>query len=326
METEAPPHTPTPAQPTATVFHIERHCLHDGPGIRTLVFFKGCPLRCGWCSNPEGQARGPELVYDAAACRGCGACIPVCPAGAVGWAPGSGDERRVATDRCACDPQLAAGSCQAACVPVCPAGARSVAGRTLGVEEVLRVVLRDEPFYRHSGGGVTASGGEPLVYPEFVADLFRRCGAHGVHTAMETCGNVPWRRFQLVLPVTDLFLFDLKHADPARHRQETGADNQRIIRNLRALQEAGKQVIVRVPVIPGFNDSLEDITAIADLAFPAAGEGEMHLLPFHRLGISKYRKLEKDWPMGGVEPPGLAYVHELADALGRPGLRVLVDV
>ncbi len=341
---------PVPVPPTAAIFHIERHALHDGPGIRTLVFFKGCPLRCGWCSNPEGQSPWPELIYDEPACTGCGACLAACPVGAIRWAddPAAGGGRKVTVDRALCAATLSRGGCRpeagpapqaapvapasAACVPVCPAvaqgatGARSIVGRTMTVDEVLQVVLRDEVFYRHSGGGVTASGGEPLLQAEFVGELFERCAARGLHTAVETCGNVPWKRFERILPVTDLFLFDLKHADPAKHRAGTGADNRRILRNLRALGAAGKTIIARIPLVPHFNDSRAELEAIVELARAAGSIGEIHLLPYHRLGISKYRKLGREYPPGSLAPPDLDRVHKLAGEAQRPGLRIVVDI
>ena len=270
---------------TAVIFNIERHALHDGPGIRTLVFFKGCTLRCLWCSNPEGQAGFAELLYRAKDCVSCMRCAEACPAGAVSPAipgassrdrprasvdssPGgrpSGDRvllveaKSVVTDRTLC-------TVCGACVPVCPTGARTIAGRTMTALEALDAVLKDELFYRNSGGGVTASGGEPLLRPVFVRELFEMAGAHGIHRAIETCGHVPWESVETVLPFTDLFLYDLKHIDPGVHLRFTAMGNSLILDNLGRLDESGAGI---------------------------------ELLPYHVLGRSKYHHLEKEYPMEG---------------------------
>jgi pyruvate formate lyase activating enzyme len=302
---------------TAPIFHIERHALHDGPGIRTLVFFKGCPLRCSWCSNPEGQDDAAELIFDRQKCAGCGACRAACPRRAVSLRDG-----KAVTDRSLC--RLDA--CAAACVPACPAGARSVAGRAMSVEEVLSVIARDEVFYRYSEGGVTASGGEPLMHARFLGELFRRCRQQGIGTAVETCGEAPWEHFQHILPHTDLFLFDVKHMDAAKHRRRTGMSNERILANLHALSAAGKQIIVRVPVVPGFNDTAEDLRAIAVFVASLGGRRAVHLLPFHRLGISKYARLEREYPDAGLEPPPMPRIRELAETMQAAGVIVTVEV
>ena len=297
---------------TAVIFNIERHALHDGPGIRTLVFFKGCALRCLWCSNPEGQAGFAELLYRAKDCVSCIRCAEACPAGAVSPAsPGasppssvdhspsgrpSGDRvllveaKSVATDRALC---TACG----ACVAVCPTGARTIAGRTMTASEALAAVLKDEVFYRNSGGGVTASGGEPLLRPAFIRELFEMAGAHGIHRAIETCGHVPWESVETVLPFTDLFLYDLKHMDPGVHLRFTAMGNSLILDNLGRLDESGAEIVVRVPLIPAFNDGVEDVRAIARFTMSLKSRPGIELLPYHVLGRSKYHHLVKEYPM-----------------------------
>jgi pyruvate formate lyase activating enzyme len=199
-------------------------------------------------------------------------------------------------------------------------------GRAMSVDEVLSVVVRDDVFYRHSKGGVTASGGEPLMYARFLKELFGRCRARGINTALETCGEAPWERFEQILEVTDLFLFDVKHLDPIKHLEHTGTTNSRILENLRALARAGKDIIVRVPVIPGFNDTSAELCAIADFVGSLGGTREMHLLPFHRLGISKYTKLEREYPVGEFLPPEISRIRELADTMRGKGVLIKVEI
>jgi pyruvate formate lyase activating enzyme len=291
---------------TAVVFNIERHALHDGPGIRTLVFLKGCPLHCLWCSNPEGQSSTPELLFRAKDCVSCMRCVEVCPKQAVKVAVDRvmmADDRIVYTDRELCD---ACGKC----VTVCPAGAREIAGREMDVHQVAAEVLKDEVFYRNSGGGVTVSGGSPLIYPDFVAELFHTLKRHAVYTALETCGAVPWGNFQKVLDCTDLFLYDLKHMDPEKHEAHTGRRNELILENLSRLDEAGADIIIRVPVVPSFNDSTDSIAGIARFTMTLSSEPPIHLLPYHTLGRSKYHHLEREYPL---ERQGLLLVSTLED-------------
>ncbi len=266
------------------IFDIQRFCLHDGPGIRTTVFFKGCTLRCRWCHNPESVARGPEVYFWAQRCVRCGACARACARGAIS----SASRRRVLRRRCdACG----------ACARACPAGALEVIGRRMTVREVLAVVGRDEPFYRSAGGGVTLSGGEPLAQLEFALELMEACRAAGLHVALDTAANVPAKDFAAAVAAADLVLFDLKHPDPQVHRRFTGASNARVLGNLAVLSRAGVPFIARVPVIPGFSDSSETLLAIARLAADA-GATELDLLPYHTLGEPKRRRLGRGrgWP------------------------------
>jgi pyruvate formate lyase activating enzyme len=291
---------------TATVFNIERHALHDGPGIRTLVFIKGCPLHCLWCSNPEGQSTEPELLFRARDCISCMRCVQACPQKAVKVSDDRvmfADDRIVYTDRELC---TACG----ACVAVCPAGAREIAGREMTVDQVVDEVLKDEIFYRNSGGGVTVSGGSPLVRPDFVGTLFHMLKDHAVHTAVETCGAVAWSSFEEVIECTDLFLYDLKHMNAEMHERHTRMGNATILENLRKLDERGADIIVRVPVIPGFNDTSEDIEAIARFTMELGSTPPVHLLPYHTLGRSKYHHLEREYPL---ERQGLLLVSVLED-------------
>jgi pyruvate formate lyase activating enzyme len=291
---------------TATVFNIERHALHDGPGIRTLVFVKGCPLHCLWCSNPEGQDTEPELLFRAKDCISCMRCVKACPQGAVKV---SDDRVMFAQDRIVYTDRELCNTC-GDCVAVCPAGAREIAGRKMSVEQVVVEVLKDEIFYRNSGGGVTLSGGSPLIYPDFVGELFRELKGHAVHTAVETCGAVDWSSFEKVIDYTDLFLYDLKHMNSEMHERHTGMGNTRILENLHKLDERGAHTIVRVPVIPHFNDNREEIEAIARFTMELSSKPPMQLLPYHTLGRSKYHHLEREYPL---ERQGLLLVSVLED-------------
>ena len=293
------------------IFDIQRFSVHDGPGIRTLVFFKGCPLACLWCSNPESQRFEPDLLFDASKCVACGGCVEACTGGAV-WKT----DETVEYDRGRC---VACGACAAAC----PAEARTVAGRRVTAAEVVAEVMKDAPFFANSGGGVTLGGGEPLAQPEFARQILARSRRHGIHTAIETCGHVPWPTLEAVLPLTDLFLYDLKHLDAGAHRTQTGGDVALILSNLERLVGLGATVIARVPVVPGFNDTPENIRAIAEHV-ARLGIRELHLLPYHRLGQNKYLLAGRRYEFAGGEKVAEAQLEVLRAAVQAPGVLVKV--
>jgi pyruvate formate lyase activating enzyme len=265
---------------TGRVFDVQRFSLHDGPGIRTVVFLKGCPLRCAWCANPESQQPGPQIAWFENLCSGCGRCVEACPSGAVQM-----DHGRVRTDRRLC---TACGACAA----VCSRGARRLIGREVTADELMAEVRRDAPFFRRSGGGVTFSGGEPLTQPQFLLACLGRSRRWGYHTAVETSGQARWEDIAAAAELTDLFLYDLKHLDPARHARLTGAGNDLILENLERLLATGAQVTVRVPVIPGANDDLENLEALAAFAAGHPRLLRIELLPGHALGTHKYEALD----------------------------------
>lgn len=270
------------------VFNILRFCLHDGPGIRTTVFLKGCPLSCWWCHNPEGQASGRDLLYYEARCRRCGACVAVCPH----------------ADAAARDgvilPHALCKRC-GACVQVCLASARELLGREMFVDEVLWEVERDFVFYEESGGGVTLSGGEPLLQPEFTQALLEACRSRGIHTVLETCGLAPESVVLAAAAQADLVLYDLKVLDAEKHRRYTGAPNDGILANLRALAGAGRPLVVRLPVIPGINDSAEDLAACTRFLVQL-GLRRVDLLPYHRIGVDKYQRLGRPYRLPEAAP------------------------
>jgi pyruvate formate lyase activating enzyme len=265
----------------ATLFDIQRFCVHDGPGIRTTVFFKGCNLHCFWCHNPESISTKPEVQYLSMKCIGCGKCFSACPRGCHSVCDG-----QRTFDRSAC-----LGCAQ--CTQACPSEALTMVGKAYTVQDVLDVVLRDKPFYKGSGGGLTCSGGEPMLQKDFLVELLARAKAEGLHTAVDTAGNVPWRFYEEILPYTDLFLYDIKCMDNARHAAATGADNRLILENIVRLSGEGAKIWVRIPVIVGVNDTAENMEQTAELLKPLEGVELVELLTFHRLGGGKYESIGK---------------------------------
>jgi pyruvate formate lyase activating enzyme len=291
------------------VFDIQRYSLHDGPGVRTLVFLKGCPLSCLWCSNPESQRREPDVLWDSERCTLCLACVRACPTGALAR---SGD--RFTFDASLC---TTCGRCETAC----PNAARRVSGKRMTVREVMDVVLRDAPFYRRSGGGITLGGGEPLSQAAFAADLFRSAHANGVDTAIETTGNAETRTLLSVTEHADHVLYDVKHVDPRRHRELTGVTNELILDNLRALLHVHPDVTIRYPLIPGYNSSDGDLRALADRVTHLPGTPRIEIVPYHRFGEHKYRLLDRPYALAGVaacEPEEAEEACALLRQLGLP--------
>ncbi len=270
------------------VFNIQRFSIHDGPGIRTIVFLKGCPLRCQWCANPESQARKPVLMYNARNCIGCRECERACPLGAISFKDGA----HPSIDRNLCD------SC-GLCVASCCTGALHFEGYWTTVEEVLTEVRKDEAFYKNSGGGMTLSGGEALLQAGFAYALLAAGKQQGLHTAVETTGMTRPEVLTKIAEQTDLFLYDVKHYDTVKHQAHTGVPNAQILDNLRLLIESGAHVVARIPVIPGFNDSLEDAADFGRLLKELQVE-EVNLLPFHQMGQHKYDLLELEYQFKGV--------------------------
>jgi formate C-acetyltransferase len=290
------------------IFDIQRFSLHDGPGIRTTVFLKGCPLNCRWCQNPEGIRGERQLEYTESACVGCGACVRACPRGVHRFENGA---HRM--DRAAC---VLCGRCVAACAP----RALEIAGQEMDVGSVFVVAAEDKPYYESSAGGVTLSGGEPLAQPDFCVALLERLKAAGIHTALDTSLLGPAGALDKVLPLTDLFLADVKHVDAAAHRAGTGVDCSAILENLRRIRAAGKRIIVRVPVIPGFNDSDGAMTAIAEFLAGIGGIEAVELLPYHKLGEAKAARLGMPVPMADAAQLPPARARELAAAFERKGI------
>ena len=287
--------------PTGFLFDIQRCCVHDGPGIRTTVFLKGCNLRCFWCHNPESWRLGHDLMAYPQKCIGCGKCFDVCPLGCHSVTP----EGAHAIDREKC---TACG----ACAKRCYAGALVMSGKERSVEDVMKSVRADAAFYRNSGGGMTISGGEPLLQPEFTLALLRAARAEGIHTALDTAGHVDYALFEQVMPVVDLLLFDCKCMDSAVHKRVTGVGNERILENLQRLGQGSVPLWVRVPVIPGVNDTEQNMLALRECLRDLPAVKRLDLLAYHNLGAGKHVSLGGDYAYKEIKAPPKERMAELA--------------
>ena len=292
------------------IFDVMRFSLHDGPGIRTTVFFKGCPLECWWCHNPEGLSSEREVVYLEGRCVRCGDCVTACPHHAISW-----------TDRPVRDDAV----CQkcGTCAATCPSEATQIIGRWVTVDQLIEEISRDALFFDESGGGVTFSGGEPLAQARFLEALLDECRERRIHTAVETCGAVGQHALLRVSRKVDLFLYDLKLMHSGKHKQYTGAGNERILQNLVALANGHRKVIVRMPVIPGVNDDERNAEKMAEF-LKSAGISQLDLLPYHDIGSDKYTRLHRAYRLEGLKPPSTEAMNALAERFRRDGLNVCV--
>ncbi len=280
----------------AIISNIQKYTIHDGPGIRTEIFFKGCPLRCLWCSNPEALEVKPELGFYPDKCLGeaaCGWCRRACPDPPPA---GMHVSARFDTDRCrAC----------LKCADACPAGTIRLWGKRWTVPELMEEIRKDRSFYDKSGGGVTLSGGEVLLQWEFAAALLRSCKAEGIHTCTESALHVPWAHAEAVFQYTDLVITDIKHMDSARHKAITGVGNERILDNIRRTAALGKPLVIRTPVVPGYNGDEENIRRTGEFLRDALGGAvvQYQLLPYRKMGTEKYASIRRPYPMADYTPP-----------------------
>ncbi len=283
------------------VSDIQRFTLHDGPGIRTAVFMKGCPLRCAWCQNPESIRKSPQISYFPEQCIGCGSCTTACPERAVRPAGEILIEKVNLTLCTHCG----------LCAQSCCSGALKMIGESMSVEQVCDAVMRDSSFYWNSGGGVTFTGGEPTCQPEFFSSMVTEFKKHGLHLVLETCGAFQWQAVTQALPLIDIFYFDIKHIDDGKHRRFTGEGTAEILENAKRVDALGKPIRVRVPLVPGFNDSPEEFAGILRFAAGLKNLDKVQVLPYHRFGVAKYERVGVGYSLSSITSPARASVAEL---------------
>ncbi|MBQ4109931.1 MAG: glycyl-radical enzyme activating protein [Clostridia bacterium] len=275
----------------ATIFNIQKFCVNDGPGIRTTVFFKGCPLSCLWCHNPESKKVQTEIFFDVKKCIGCGKCVPVCPKAGHNF-----EENIHIYNRENC---IACKNCSEAC----PAGALESVGYEISVDEIIKEVLKDKTFYDNSNGGMTVSGGEPMLQFDFLYELLKRAKEENLHVCMETCGFAPSENYEKIAPYVDIFLFDYKISNAEDHKKYTGQSNELILKNLKMLDEMGSKTVLRCPIIPTVNDTDEHFEAIGKLAESMKNVIEINVEPYHPLGSGKTEMLGREYELKDITFP-----------------------
>ncbi len=298
---------------TGLIFNIQKFSLHDGPGIRTTIFFKGCPLSCLWCQNPEGLSSRKELFQYSNKCIGCSSCLEICPEGAISFS-----DSEPVIDRSICELCMT-------CADNCPTGALEAIGTEMTIKEITDEVLKDRVIFEESGGGVTLSGGEPLLQLTFVTELLKAMKELDINTAVETSGYVSMEALKKVSPWTDLFLYDLKLLDPEKSKEYTGISSKPVIDNFKYLAQNGSQLIVRMPLIPGVNDNRDHLRLMAD-TLKEIGINELELIPYHNLGAHKYRGLNMDYQLQGLEAPSKKQVAAVREAFLSEGISTTSEV
>jgi pyruvate formate lyase activating enzyme len=294
------------------VSKIQRYSIKDGPGIRTTVFLKGCSMQCEWCCNPELVNPQPEILKDQKACIHCSECFSNCPEDAI-----LEDANEYVINRTLCN------AC-GICVEVCPVGAYELIGRSMSVNEIVQELVKDRVFYEVSDGGVTFSGGEPSLQYRFAKKVAQEMKRNHIHVALDTCGNAPWDHLQELIDVVDLVLYDIKFVDNEKHTRFTGASNEVIMQNAEKLSDAGIPLIIRVPILPGINNTIEEINETVKFIEGLETVERVDILPYHKLGIGKYPMLGKEYRLGSLEPPDRNHLEKLRDLIQANGFSVAI--
>jgi pyruvate formate lyase activating enzyme len=294
------------------IFNIEKYAIHDGPGIRTTVFFKGCRLRCWWCHNPEGQNPAPELIYRQNRCIGCGECAARCAREAL-----SLTYEHVTLNKEDC-------SMCGVCAQACPSEALSIVGKEMSVEEIIKEIGSDMAFYEESEGGVTFSGGEPLLQPDFLNSVLHECNERDIHTTLDTSGYASQETIDKIRDKVDLFLYDIKTMNDANHRRYTGVSNKPILRNLRRLAEKGSNIVISLPIVPQISDDEENILRTGQFISSLHSINYVSLLPYHRTGIDKYKNMGRPYKLKRIQPPSSRKIDAIKERLEAFGLRVRI--
>lgn len=292
-----------------TIFNIQRYSIHDGPGIRTTVFFKGCPLSCWWCHNPESQNLNKEIMYIENRCVHCGTCFKNCNEEAIIFSNG---KPLIDDKKCTLCGE---------CINKCPANALELVGRTISVTNLMKEIEKDVIFYDESGGGVTFSGGEPLLQFEFLDSLLEACKKSEIHTAIDTCGYTSWERLEVIASKTDLFLYDVKIIDNAKHKKYIGVSNDIILKNLEKLSKNGNRIFVRIPIIPGINDDDDNIDKTGEFLSKLRIE-QVNILPYHSIAVDKYYRLRKTYKLSGLSEPDTNKINQILGKLKNYNLNV----
>ncbi|MBZ9686119.1 glycyl-radical enzyme activating protein [Clostridium estertheticum] len=296
---------------SATIINIQKYSIHDGPGIRTTVFFKGCPLNCWWCHNPESQNPSPEIMFFKEKCTGCGSCFKRCPAKAIEFV-----DRYPLTYESKC---TLCGKCSDFCL----SNARELVGKAITVKDLMSEIIKDEVFYEESNGGVTFSGGEPLMHADYLYNVLKICNDKGIHTTVDTSGYAAWEQFEKIVDKVDLFLFDIKHMNNEKHLKYTGVGNIVILENLKKLSQKGSNIYIRLPLIAGINDSYENIDDTVNF-LSKLNIIHVNLLPYHKMGMDKYRRLNMEYKLSGMEKPRDEVIDKIAEKFRKAGIKIII--
>ncbi|MBV1817059.1 glycyl-radical enzyme activating protein [Anaerosalibacter bizertensis] len=295
-----------------TIVNIQKYSIHDGPGIRTTVFLKGCPLSCWWCHNPESQSTKNEIMFFEQKCTGCGICVKRCPEEAITMR-----EMKPTIDKTKC---ILCGNC----TDFCYNEAREYVGQKIGAIELFKEIQKDEIFYEESGGGVTFSGGEPLLQVDFLSEVLDICNKKNIHTTLDTSGYTKWENIEKIVNKVDLFLYDLKLIDDEKHKKYIGVSNKLILENLKKLSSLGKRIFVRMPIIAGINDDNDHIDESIKFIKTLNNIEQVNLIPYHSMGMDKYKRLNMDYKLSGMEKPADEKMEELKEKFEKEGIKVKI--